>query len=84
MPKTVATLTEELIIANIEGDRLKSANPTVCAVAKNERPAGDLAASAEAVHDLKKKKKKKKKMCQELTWVSCGMKHCLSSDCLDL
>ena len=52
MPKTVTTLTEELIIANIDGDRLKSAFRTVCAVAKNERPTGDLAASAEAVHDL--------------------------------
>ena len=52
MAKTVATLTEELIIANIDGDRLKSAFRTACAVAKKERPAGDLAANAEAVHDL--------------------------------
>ena len=52
MAKTVATLTEELIIANIDGDRLKSAFRTACAVAKKERPAGELAANAEAVHDL--------------------------------
>ena len=52
MAKTVSTLTEELIIANIDGDRLKSAFRTACAVAKKERPAGELAANAEAVDDL--------------------------------
>ena len=52
MAKTLATMDEKTIIDNIDGERLKGAFRTCCAVARGERDCGSLEADAEAVHDL--------------------------------
>lgn len=52
MAKTAVTIDERSIIENIDGERLKEAFRTVCAVARGEREHGALEAAAEDVHDL--------------------------------
>lgn len=52
MAKTLATMDEKTIIDNIDGEALKSAFRTCCAVARGERDCGALESDAEAVHDL--------------------------------
>lgn len=52
MAKTIATLTQESILANIDGKALKAAFKVACAVAKGEQEEGALAAHASDVHAL--------------------------------
>lgn len=52
MAKTLVAMDEKTVTDNIEGERLKGAFRTCCAVARGERDCGALESDAEAVHDL--------------------------------
>ncbi len=52
MAKTLATIDEKAILEGIDGEALKGAFRTCCAVARGERECGALEADARNVHDL--------------------------------
>lgn len=52
MAKTLATMDEKTVIDNIDGEALKSAFRTCCAVARGEREASALEGVSKDVHDL--------------------------------